>query len=67
VTGREIDLYGEVIEGVIDDETCEMAGASWCPGGPAPLVEDPYEADVNNTHRLTRLHDRCAYERAQDI
>jgi hypothetical protein len=58
-----------VVDAELVDEygTCESAGFSSCPGGPAPLVTDPYDGDVNNTHRLAYLHDRCAQELAADI
>lgn len=65
--GNDIEPYGEIVDGVLDDDTCESVGSPWCPGGPAPLVPDPYDGDINNTHRLTHLHDRCASERALDI
>lgn len=57
------------IEGELLDQEgpCESAGAPWCPGGPAPWVQDPYDGDVNNTLRYAYLHDECAYERAMDI
>lgn len=64
--GKDIEMY-EVVDGEIDDETCELAGYPCCPGGPAPLVVDPYDEDVNNTRRMARLHDECAHERAMDI
>ncbi|WP_045740808.1 hypothetical protein [Actinoplanes rectilineatus] len=59
----------DVVDGDLIDEygPCESAGYPHCPGGPAPLVPDPYDGDVNNTHRLTYLHDECAHERAMDI
>ena len=59
--------FGEVVDGVVVDDLCELDGYDCCPGGPAPLVVDPYDADVNKTHRLARLHDCCAHERALDI
>jgi hypothetical protein len=63
---KDLQSY-DVVDAEILDDTCESTGLPWCPGGPAPLVEDPFDGDVNNTRRFAHLHDRCAYERAQDI
>lgn len=67
MTDKEMEPFGEVVDAEIADETCESVGSPWCPGGVAPLVEDPFDSDVNDTRRLAHLHERCAYERAMDI
>jgi hypothetical protein len=65
---KELDVY-DVVDAELVDEfgACMHDGFSCCPGGPAPLGVDPYDADVNNGHAVVYLHPACAAERAADI
>ncbi len=57
----DLDLY-DVVDGVLVDDfgPCQQQPMRYCPGGLAPFVPDPYDADCGNTHRLTYLHPVCA-------
>ncbi len=64
----DLDLP-DVVDAIVVDDRCAQHGMPYCPGNSAPVLwlADPYDADIDNTHRLVYLHDDCAAQLAADI
>lgn len=64
--GKELAIRGPVVDAELVDDECEL-GRRGCTGT-GELVEDPYEADVNNNPgQLILACPNCLQELSDDI